>query len=522
MILSASGRSRRTADPRDIMGAWLAISLAVPVAASLIKDQKMPALPEIFFGFAPFLFFILVLAASIFLLVGRLSWEKTSGLVMRLAWFSGGLALLAYVVGYWNDGSSHFFLLTQDAWFSLLSFGFFPLHVGPEAFIRFLPLALLLGLVWSFRLEKIGWRRTLIAGLVAYVVSALVLHAITWIGLSVSLAKGSSTSSLEDLYRLLVSKQSGGYWMNSQGERFFAALGMQAETALAAARAAVYYVSSCTVMFILALAERRSRLLLRRAFTLEYLLGAVVLLGATAAGIHARIADSSFTTWLSVLVVVSVGYGMLGLWRLDLDLENLQEDEKDRPDLPLPSGLISLQEAQALKSYLAWFTALGALILGWPIVLLLASAFAARWFFSANGYALGKRSYLKPAGDLIFMIFAGSAFMLFGLRTVPYALPLKLHVLALAYFAVLAINFGLLSRLSHLKSVILTAGLILGGTLLAGQAVWWGVGFIACFAELACLKSPSWAQKYGILPIIATPLLVSLALLIWRGALAAT
>jgi len=521
MILSSGSRSRRQTDPRDMLGAWLAVSLTVPVIASLIKDQKMPALPEIFFGFAPFLFFTLLLAAALLLLVGKMTWEKTSSLVVHIAWFSGAIALVAYVIGLWNDGSSHFFLLPMDAWLSILSFGFYPLHVGPEAFVRFLPLALMMGLVWTFWREKIAWRKLFIAGLLAYAVSALVLHAISWIGISLASVKGSSTSSLEDLYRLLVSKQSGGYWMNNQGERFFASIGMQAETALAAARAAVYYISACTVAFILALFAPRSRVLLRRVLSLEYILGAVVLIGSAAAGVHARIADYSFASWLSILVAVSVGYGLLALWRLDLDLENLHDDETNSPDLPLPSGLINLQEAQALKAYLSWFTALGALILGWPIVLLLAAAFAVRRFFSANASVLGSRLYSKLAGEIAFLTFVGSAFVMFALRTAPYAFHLKLHVLALAYFAVLAINFRLMRKISHKKSVILTSGLILAGSLMAGQAVWWGIGFAACFAELACLKSHNWAEKYGIFPIITTPALVSLLLMFWRGALVA-
>ncbi|MDQ7814506.1 MAG: hypothetical protein RDU25_01740 [Patescibacteria group bacterium] len=521
MILSSSGRSRRQIDPRDIIGAWLTISIAVPAIASLIKDQKLPSLPEIFFGFASFLFFSLLLAIFFSLFVGRMSWEKTSVIVTRIAWFSGALSLAAYVAGFWNDGSSHFFLLTKDVWLSIMSFGFYPLHVGPEAFIRFLPLALALGLAWSLWREKAGWSRALISGLAAYIVSALMLHAITWIGVSVSLTRGSSTSSLEDLYRLLVSRQSGGYWLNNQGERFFASMGMQAETALAAARASVYFISSCAVALAIALAGQRSRSLMRRILTREYLLGAVVLVGSAAAGVNARIVDSSFANPLSILAAAGVAFGVLGLWRLDLDLENLQDDEKNNPDFPLPSGLISLQEAQALKFFLSWFVVLGALILGWPVILLLAAAFASRWFIAAYGSALGRRIYFKLAGDAMFLLFAGSAAMLFGIRTVPYVAHLKLHVLALVYFAVLAINFSVVRRLSHGKSVVLASALIFAGSLIAGQAVWWGVGFIAVFAELACLKSPSWAEKYGVLPIIAAPVVVSFILLSWRGALVA-
>lgn len=493
---------RRNAGLPELLAVWLAVSCGLPFLSGLLSGAGWPRSSDVVFGVAALVFLAAASAVAGPVLLGRLRLEQALASAIAVLLLAAGASLALDLSGWWNDGSAYLVLRPDQALVSILSLGVWPLRSGPTALLRFWPLLVALGLVWRLRPYRLApLRLAWVVGAV-YAVLAVSVHSLSWIAGMLAAAHQSALETSSDVFRVLVSSQSGGYWAVSQGERFFAPLGRQAETGLAAVQSAVWFLAACAV---LATCAARWRPMLRLARRLSDVESATwLLVSAFGIGIGAALGvkDRSYTSWLSLAIFVAVVVAWIWRQRLARDLDNLAEDERLRPELPLPSGLVAPHELEALIRLLGTAAFFGAALLGWTAVAALLMAETVSWLRSRRGLAWGGAWISDGASGFLVSLSLGAAGSTLGLRSFMLQ-PAQVATLAAASLvAAGTASLPWLERLPQRRPILMLApsgGLLLALLVLRQPAVW-AVGSLAVVGQLVVGWRPAWYGRWKYLP----------------------
>jgi|GEM_PF-1398577 len=496
---------------------WIVLACGLPLLSGLLSAAGWPRLSEIVFGNAALILLSAVVSAAALVVIGRLRPESVLAAVLPILLSAGVTSLLLDLSGWWNDGSAYLVLRPSDALFSILTLCLVPFRSGPTALIRFWPLLVALGIIWRARPFKLLPIRVALAAGVSYLILAFSVHALSWIAVLLSLVRKTSFADLSDMFRLLVSAQSGGYWIASQSERFAAPLGRQAETGLAASQSAVWFLLTCAILLALAASRTYFLKLAKRLLTMESLpilftagigLGVGTVFGA---------ADHSYTYWFSFLIFAVAAIAWTWRERLRQDFENLPEDELERPHLPLPSGAVAAHEIEFLELVLAGLAFFGALLLGWTVLVGFIFAEGVAWMRSRRGLAWGTAVVSNAGAQLLMALalgFSGLAFGLRGFAVMPWQMS------AIVSAALLAAGLMLLRCLdkvseSHAVRAFLPSGIMLLALAILRQPAIWGFGVLAAAGQVVIGWRDEWFVRFRFLPILLLLMTIAILALIW-------
>jgi hypothetical protein len=508
---------RRNAGLAELFSVWLGLSFSLPLLAGWLSGAGWPRFSEVIFGVGALIFLASVVAVALPLSLARMRPESALANAVPVLLVAGGMALLLDLLGFWNDGSAYLVLKPTEAFASIATLGFLPLRSGPTALLRFWPLFVALGLVWRLRQSKIAPPKIALTAGFSYLVLAVSVHALSWVAWAIALGKSSGLAGVSDVFRLMVTAQSGGYWIASQGERFFAVLGRQAETGLSAVQSAVWFLAACAILLVLAATQTRFLKLGKRLLTIESLPLLFVAAVGVGVGTVQGMVDGSYTHWLSFAVAAISAIAWVWRDRLRRDLENLPEDEMARPHLPLPSGAVALHEVEDFVLVLGILAFFGALLLGWPVFVGFVLAEAAAWARSRKGLSWGQA--LGSDATLQFLValalgFSGLAFGLRGFSFVPW------QSMALVSAALLAAGISTLRRSDEIsrnqvtRALWPTAVLVLALAVLRQPAVW-GFGLLAALAQAVIGWRDDWHLRFRFLPGILLLMTVAILALAW-------
>ena len=494
---------RRSCGAKEIILAWLSLSLLFPFLRDTFIAVGVPAPSEVIFGFAPSLALCLVVCVVVLVIGNRQRWEQAAAQAVVLVAAAGLFSLILSLTAVWSDGSAYFILRPAQALGSMLTLGFWPAPVGPDALIRFLPLGTALGLVWKLYRLRFASRRVFASAAAAYLILAFFLHVLSWIAGALAWLKGTSLESIDDIFRVLITAQSGGYWINGQAQRFLAPLGQQAGTGLLAAHAAMLFLGSFCLLAILFFKRLAgARQLMRRLLTAECFAWFALIATGLGLGYTLQSTDTSYTFWVSLALVCCLTLAWVLRWRLVKDLEHVPQDEVENPHLPLPSGAVPPHEVEELNALLLVLALFAAALLGWPVFVGVALAASLSWMVSRSGLGWGSGALLERTIMVMSFSALGWAGLMFGLRN---ALPSTWMVNLLLAAALLASLGGLtneLRRQTSAKKVILllpSTGLFIAA-LIMRQPLLWGLGLLAILSQLALgWKIELW-RKFGAWP----------------------
>lgn len=509
--------SRRSVGLAELLSVWIVLACGLPFLSGLLSGAGWPRLSEVVFGVAALLLLAAVVCVSALVVFGRLRFESALAASLPVLLVAGAASLLLDLSGWWNDGSAYLVLRPGEAVSSILMLGLAPLRSGPTALLRFWPVFVALGVAWRLRPFKVPPLRIVLASGVSYLVLAFSVHALSWIAGALSIVRKMSIESASDIFRLLVSAQSGGYWTANQGERLFAPLGRQAETGLAAAQSASWFLSASVILLVGVLLWPPARRLAKRLLSLESLPSLFVAIAGLGVGTAIGAVDHSYTYGLSLsLFVVSV---VAWVWRerLKQDLENLPEDELRRPHLPLPSGSVAPHELESLNSVLAAMAFFGAALLGWTVFVGFLFAECVSWLRSRRGLAWGSVAVSDAVALLLSALALGFAGLAFGLRGFTF---MPWQAAAVSAAAVLVVGIASARRLegaskSRAVRVLLPTGLLLLALALLRQPAVWGFGFLAALAQTIIGWRDDWSARYGHLPGLLLLMTVAVLALAW-------
>jgi hypothetical protein len=367
---------------------------------------------DIAFGMVPFVAFGTVLTIAILVLYGKERTPLAITYTVRLLGWSGVIAVMLSFVGLWNDGRYYTLLTPPWALLSIASFGLLPFKMGPIALVRFLPAVFSVGVFLRLRHPMRSVAKAAIAAVIVYLPFAFSLHALSWIGGIFSALRSDVLSTPADVFRVLVSAQADGYWIRAQPERFFAPIGRQGENSFFGIQAAILFLCVTATLCVLAVRTIRSmdrigkRLLARSTV----LLGVAAVLGF-GSGSMTHGPSMSYSDVIAVWVFLVVGIAWLLWQRFSWDIARLTDDERERPHLPIPSGAISINDAELIRDGTLGVSILGSFLLGWPVFLSLGCATTVSILAQRVSFASGKSRWLATslAAGLTVACFGASA-----------------------------------------------------------------------------------------------------------------
>lgn len=509
--------TRRSGGLAEVLAVWLALAVCLPVMSGLISGAGWPRLSEILFGVAALV--LLSAATSVAALVwfGRLRLDNALAATVPILLFAGAASLLLDLTDWWNDGSAYLVLRSGEAVSSVLTLGLTPFRSGPTALIRFWPLLVALGLIWRLRPHKLPAMRSVVAAVSAYLALAVSVHALSWIAAAVAISRKISYLDLSDVYRSLVSAQSGGYWIAGQGERLFAPLGRQAETGLAAAQSAVWFLAACLLLAAFAAFWPAAAKLSKRLLTLEVLSSFSAAATGLGVGTVRVLADGSYTYWLSFFVLVAAMVAWVWRERLNRDLENLPDDELRRPHLPLPSGAVAPHEIEAFNLMLAVVAFFGAALLGWTVLAGFVLAECTAWLRSRRGLGWGGAVVSSALAQSLAGFSLGVSGLAFGLRSFAVA---PWQVAAVSAAALLCAGFDVLRRLDgdavrRPMRVFVPTGISVLALAVLRQPAVWGFGLLAALAQVLVGWRADWYARFRFLPGLLLLMTIAILALAW-------
>ncbi len=479
------------------------LALAAAVLASILAGSPSPLLADVLFGVAPFLF----LAGALVALTAK---KKSEGAFRILGGALAATTLLA-ATKLWNDGSYYAVLAPVDAVFSILTLGFWPLHAGPLALVRFLPLGIGVG-IW-LRATRGGRpaKNALVGAVAAFLALAVSINALSWIAGTLGAVRGVSIATPEDAERVLITAQADGYWTRGQVERFFAPIGAQSENSFMLISAAVAFLVAFGVLLFFAIREIRGfdRLLKRLTSKSAILVGSAIVISG-AIGFSTR-SSASYTDALACLVFLASAASWLFAWRLTRDLANLAHDERERTDLPLPSGAASASDAILLRDACVAISLFGALLLGWPVFAGFATAFILLLCVPTKN--------VRPLTTALAATSLGSSALAVALRDAPPAgwmLHLVLAVGILVGLERLSRHLERYATRRSRQSAVLIGGIALS-FFVASERLLWLLFLPICAAYLLLLQKPDrWAKRRGFPVLFALGAIGCIALFVPR------
>lgn len=479
------------------------VALAASFFASVIGGNPPPLFANVFFGVLPQLFLAGVVTFVVLTRFGGERIQTAGDATSRILAAALLVSLLLSLTTLWNDGSYYTVLAPGDAIVFILTLGFFPLKTGPEALARFLPAVVAFG-IW-FRAKRLGRdaKKGIVSALAAYLALALIANALSWIAFALGASHGVTIAGSEDANRVLVTAQADGYWTRGQVERFFAPLGQQSETSFALIRASVAFFASFLFLAFLAAREIRGfgRIMKRLASRSVIPLAAAMLIGA-AIGFGSpagRGVTISYTNILACLVFLISAVSWLLAWRLMRDLTNLPRDERERPDLPLPSGAASVNDVILLRDASVVVSLFGALLLGWPVFAGFATAYILDVFSTKIVVADARRKMLiRSAAVALLAASLGASALIAALRDAPPAtgmlrLVLSVGILIGAERVSRRLELFASSRLHHAAILL---GAVACSFLIAGERILWLLFLPVCAAYFVFIqKTETWAAR---------------------------
>ena len=365
---------------KEAIFATCGLAFLTPFVSSFISQQGPPPLIEILFGILPYFAFGLALMVVVLILVAKERGPQASGHALKVAAIASVASLFFTLTRMWNDGSYYTVLTPTWSLISVFSLGLFPVKMGPIALLRFLPVCFATGVFWRVWKTRGKTGSALIAALLVYVPFALSIHLLSWIGGAMALSHGDVLSTPDDVFRVLVSAQADGYWTQAQTERFFAPISMQSQNALYGVQAALVFLLLTVLLAGFAVYTIRSLdVLAKRLLTRSTLLLAVSALLGLGLGLLLQGGSISYTEVIACIVFFVVLIAWLGWWRLARDIVHLSRDEREQPSLPLPSGLVSVQDAESLRDVCLALVLYGAFLLGWPVLISFVCASLLTW-----------------------------------------------------------------------------------------------------------------------------------------------
>lgn len=319
--------------------------------------------------------FITALLAALLVasLVSSVKVEQLWAQLLTAIPFAFMAGAIAGAIGIWNDGSGAVALAPGDAFIFVVTGGILPLGVGPLAVVRVATLVCCVSFVLILRARNVPSARAAIAGVASWIVASVVMLSESWIILAASLARSLAFQNALDATRIAGTLFTSSYWTSFQPDRFFASIGQQIPSASLLAGAALMFLCGIVALkfiFIQTLAQRAvaaialTKRMIGRAFLL---LLSPALAGFLIGGRALRLTWNGLDI-LAALVALTVISSWFMWWHFGRDIEDLATDESANPDRPLPSGIVQLDELQALRSILVIIALVGSFLLGWPIL----------------------------------------------------------------------------------------------------------------------------------------------------------
>ncbi len=441
-----------------------------------------PTLIDITFGFFPFLAFGFLISLAC------LPRQRAERLLIPICI----AAIFIAATRLWNDGSYLMVLSPIQALISMLTLGVWPLHVGPNALIRFLPIMFALSLGRHLLRMHLPWPQVwkLAGGL--YLLQSILVYAMSWIGAALTLGTDATAQTAEDTLRLLVRAQANGFWTRGQLERFLAPIGQQSENSLLAIHASILFLATVAVLILFAVRQHRSiKTWVSPLIQRDSVLLIVSILIGLKLGRTVNIGLTAYTDKLAYAVFGVVAVTWLIWWRLQQKREPNEQPEGEN------SGSLLL---------LALF---GAVLLGWSVLLALGVVTLLTWMTTSLDR---KQTYESSAtrglgwNMLLTAACLGWAALAFSLRDLTPSSWMVRIVLASATLIGLAtfMQSAYAKSRSRLQQVVLlTVGVALV-LLIARQAVVWLL-FMPYFTSLLIIsRTPHAWRLYRDYPAYAT------------------
>ncbi len=483
-----------------LVSALIGISLMLIFATTIVTGAKTPSVNEVLFGVLPILVAAAIVVVFSLKIAVRERFPQALSFAVSVCAMCGGVGAVAAILGLWNEGDLLTVLTPGQAFASLASAGVWPLSYGPEATIRFVPIVCAIAVLLRVLRARASMMRAIVASLIAYFTLGLLIHSLSWIGYMLSMTRQYGIESPIDVFRLLVSSQSDGYWVRLQNERFFASMGKQAEVGLAGTRAAIIYVFSVISTFGF-LAQRSSAALglMKRFLSAQSIrLASLGVIGmALASSVPGR--HSSVSDLIAVIVFLCSVSLWIVWWRSLRDLEDAAQDEQEHPDRPVPSGAISPHVLEDVAFLALAFAIFGGLLLGWPVCVGFLCASLSVWALSREGLQWRDGVVTNLVGSMGVAMSLGWAGVVFGLRDVlapnwMLRIVLAVAIIIGATFAVRQVQMLVESR--WIQAVLITV-IMCVAFFVAGQNVFWLFALPIVAVLLVLVNKPGKWYRYA-------------------------
>lgn len=478
----------------------LGLGFSVPLLAGILSATPGISLHESIFQFLPPLIFVAAACSVILVFAGRMRRDQALALTAHLAASACGAAALLSALHIWNDGSLFPVLTPGTAGISILTLGILPFSSGPQVLVRFLPAIFSLGLGFILYRRSSQGSRAWLTAFAFYAIAAFLTQAPAW---AAWLASGSvaGAEDARDILRVWANLQLDGYWTEGQTDRFLAPLGRQAETAILAWQAGIFFISSALVLAWTGIKFLAWKKILRRLVDFEPVAAVLIALTLARAAWFVRPGSWGVVNITALFVFIIALVSWL-LWRrLTKDASLLARHETEHPDYPLPSGAVALHDLEFLSRILLAVALFGAALLGWQIVLGFTAASLAVWLFSICAWDATRE--LKILGLVLTYVFIGWTGLAFGTRSGMFFPDLMYFLLGLALLtgALEYLRDGW-RELAGQRGIFWAAAAILAALALAREPEAWAPGIIAILAAAYLyIKNGLSAQKYGLWPL---------------------
>ena len=483
-----------------LVSALVGMSLMLIFAITVITGAKTPSVNEVLFGVLPVLSTAAIVVMFSLKIAVRERFAQALSYAVTVCAIATGVGAVAAMLGLWNEGDLLTVLTPSQAFGSLASAGVWPLSYGPEAAIRFVPIICAIAILLRVLRARASLVRAVVTSLIAYLILGLLVHSLSWIGYFLSITRQYGIESPIDVFRLLVSSQSDGYWVRLQNERFFASMGRQAEVGLAGTRAGIFFIVSA--IGTVALLTYRSFVVvglikrLASVQTIRFMILGILGMGLASSlpGSHASVSDVIATI---VFLISLLLWG--AWWRFSRDLEDIAQDAQDHPNRPLPSGAISPHTLEDVAFVALAFSIFGGLLLGWPVCVGFICASLCVWALSRGGLQWRDGVVTNLVGSTGVAVSLGWAGVVFGLRDV-LAPSWMLHILlasALIVGATFVVRQVQLLIEARWIQAVLISSIMCVAFLVAGQTVLWLFALPIIAALLVLVNKPGRWYRYA-------------------------
>ena len=206
-------------------------TLSASVLVSLFTSARLPSVADAALRQPLTLLVGALLTTYLIQVVFKIPAKEVWQRIVHVLPASLAIGIFFAVLGHWNDGSGVIALPFR----SLLSFvftgGLLPVSTGPESLLRFSLLSVSILLVVMQKKSRVSILKRILIGSLAWISSAVILLAPSWMMLASSLLRGVPILHAQDAVRSLGTMHTGSYWSSFQADRFFAGIGNEVANA---------------------------------------------------------------------------------------------------------------------------------------------------------------------------------------------------------------------------------------------------------------------------------------------------